>query len=45
MVHGRDPVVLLGMVAHVATFYLVGLILPRNAPFGNTPDESFWDPR
>ena len=33
---GRDPVVVLGFIVHMVTFFVVFLNIPNNAPFGDT---------
>ncbi|CAG0883570.1 unnamed protein product [Cyprideis torosa] len=44
-VYGRDPIVLLGMLTHVTTFFIIFLILPFDAPFGETESIAFLQPR
>lgn len=39
--HGRDPVVLIGFVIHVITYYLIFLNLPDDAPLNQTSGESW----
>ena len=34
--YGRDPIVLLGFLVHVASFYLIFLNLPAVTPFEST---------
>ncbi|CAG0906436.1 unnamed protein product, partial [Cyprideis torosa] len=43
-VYGRDPIVLLGMLTHVTTFFIIFLILPFDAPFGETESIAFLQP-
>lgn len=41
---GRDPVVMLGFIVHLATFFLIFINVPDSAPFGNTPDPAYITP-
>jgi len=39
--YGRDPIVILGLIVHLVTFFLIFLNLPNSAPFGDTHDTAF----
>jgi len=39
--HGRDPVVLIGFVIHMITYYLIFLNVPDDAPLNQTDGESW----
>lgn len=41
---GRDPIVIMGYLIHVVSFFLIFLNLPNNAPFGDTDEKSYMDP-
>ncbi|CAB3373110.1 Hypothetical predicted protein [Cloeon dipterum] len=38
---GRDPIVIMGFIIHILSFFLIFLNLPNAAPLGNTNDEAF----
>ncbi|XP_065066006.1 UNC93-like protein MFSD11 [Rhopilema esculentum] len=38
--YGRDPIVLLGFVIHMVTFFLILLNIPDHAPIGQTMDDT-----
>lgn len=38
---GRDPIVLLGYLVHVAAFFTIFLNLPAQSPLGNTTDSAY----
>ena len=38
--YGRDPIVFLGFVIHIITFYLIYLNIPNHAPIGETFDDT-----
>ncbi|XP_066138123.1 UNC93-like protein MFSD11 [Euwallacea fornicatus] len=38
---GRDPIVILGFILHVVSFFVIFLNIPNNAPFKDTPDQAF----
>lgn len=42
--YGRDPVVIVGGVLHLASYFLIYLNLPNAAPFGNTDAVSYIQP-
>lgn len=41
---GRDPIVIMGFLIHVASFFLIFLNLPNNANFGETTDDAYITP-
>ncbi|XP_055616683.1 UNC93-like protein MFSD11 [Toxorhynchites rutilus septentrionalis] len=41
---GRDPIVIIGFIIHIMSFFLVFMNLPDSAPFGDTDDVSYFDP-
>lgn len=38
---GRDPIVILGFVLHIISFFVIFLNIPNKAPFGETSDKAF----
>ena len=38
---GRDPVVMLGFLVHLMSFFLIFLNIPNDAPFGNTSSHAY----
>lgn len=38
---GRDPIVILGFVLHIISFFVIFLNIPNKAPFGETSDGAF----
>ncbi|XP_050084205.1 UNC93-like protein MFSD11 [Anopheles aquasalis] len=42
--YGRDPVVIVGGVLHLISYFLVFINLPNVAPFGNTDEVSYINP-
>ncbi|XP_049940145.1 UNC93-like protein MFSD11 [Schistocerca serialis cubense] len=38
---GRDPIVIMGFVIHLLSFFLIFLNLPNSAPFQDTNDEAY----
>ncbi|XP_066250469.1 UNC93-like protein MFSD11 [Euwallacea similis] len=38
---GRDPIVILGFILHVVSFFVIFLNIPNNAPFKETTDQAF----
>ncbi|XP_026488280.2 UNC93-like protein MFSD11 isoform X1 [Vanessa tameamea] len=41
---GRDPVVIMGYLIHMTSFFLIFINLPNAAPFGDTMDTSYITP-
>lgn len=41
---GRDPIVIIGFIVHILSFFLIFLNLPNDAPFGETDNIAFIDP-
>ncbi|KAG7302811.1 hypothetical protein JYU34_012788 [Plutella xylostella] len=41
---GRDPIVIMGYVIHLVSFFLIFINLPTEAPFGDTTAVSYIDP-
>lgn len=41
---GRDPIVIMGYVIHLVSFFLIFINLPNTAPFGDTTETSYIDP-
>ncbi|XP_026317585.1 UNC93-like protein MFSD11 isoform X1 [Hyposmocoma kahamanoa] len=41
---GRDPIVIMGYLIHLASFFLIFINLPAEAPFGDTTAVSYIDP-
>lgn len=41
---GRDPIVIMGFVVHILSFFLIFLNLPNEAPFGDTAKTSYFEP-
>lgn len=41
---GRDPIVLMGFIIHMTSFFLIFLNLPTVAPFGDTTEVSYITP-
>ena len=41
---GRDPIVIMGYVIHLASFFLIFINLPTVAPFGDTHETSYITP-
>ena len=39
--YGRDPIVFLGFIIHLVTFFLIYLNIPNHAPIGPTSDDTF----
>ncbi|XP_052867864.1 UNC93-like protein MFSD11 isoform X1 [Anopheles cruzii] len=42
--YGRDPVVIVGVVIHLVSYFLIYINLPNVAPFGNTDEVSYIKP-
>lgn len=42
--YGRDPVVIMGLIIHLASFVLIFLNLPDKSPFEDTTDVGFFKP-
>lgn len=42
--YGRDPVVIMGLIIHLASFVLILLNLPDKSPFEDTNDIGFFNP-
>ncbi|XP_055904072.1 UNC93-like protein MFSD11 [Eupeodes corollae] len=42
--YGRDPIVIVGYIIHLISFFLIFLNLPNSAPFQSTTDISYLDP-
>ncbi|KAJ4443939.1 hypothetical protein ANN_05728, partial [Periplaneta americana] len=38
---GRDPIVMVGFLIHMASFFLIFLNLPNSSPFGDTDEAAF----
>ncbi|KAM3964563.1 UNC93-like protein MFSD11 [Aphomia sociella] len=41
---GRDPIVIMGYVIHLASFFLIFINLPSDSPFGDTESTSYINP-
>lgn len=41
---GRDPIVIMGFIVHIVSFFLIYLNLPNAAPLGDTTDIAYFDP-
>ncbi|XP_014367776.1 UNC93-like protein MFSD11 isoform X2 [Papilio machaon] len=41
---GRDPIVIMGYIIHVTSFFLIFINLPNVAPFGDTMETSYINP-
>ncbi|XP_063824836.1 UNC93-like protein MFSD11 [Ostrinia nubilalis] len=41
---GRDPIVIMGYVIHLSSFFLIFINLPNEAPFGDTNEVSYINP-
>lgn len=41
---GRDPIVIMGFIVHIAAFLLAYMNLPESAPLGDTKAISYFDP-
>lgn len=41
---GRDPIVIMGYLIHMTSFFLIFINLPNLAPFGDTTDTSYITP-
>lgn len=41
---GRDPIVIMGYLIHLSSFFLIFINLPNAAPFGDTNDVSYINP-
>ncbi|KAJ0177109.1 hypothetical protein K1T71_007118 [Dendrolimus kikuchii] len=41
---GRDPIVIMGYIIHLSSFFLIFINLPAVAPFGNTTEVSYINP-
>lgn len=39
--YGRDPIVLMGYVLHMAAFYLIFINLPSNSPVQSTTEPTY----
>lgn len=43
--HGRDPIILLGFLVHIASFFIIFLNLPSSSSFDDTSDSAILNPR
>ena len=42
---GRDPIVMVGFIIHMVSFFLIFLNLPNSSPFAETYDSAFINSR
>ncbi|XP_017110456.1 UNC93-like protein MFSD11 [Drosophila elegans] len=42
--YGRDPIVIVGYLMHMAAYFMIFINLPNSAPFKDTTDISYLDP-